>query len=40
MIGRVLLLTTAVLALVACGPEPRDPKKQIGAHPDLPDIHE
>jgi len=40
MIGRVLLLTTAVLALAACGPEPRDPKKQIGANPDLPDIHE
>ena len=34
------LLLTAALALVACGPAPSDPKKQIGANPVLPDIHQ
>jgi glucose/arabinose dehydrogenase len=28
------------LALVACGPSPLDIKRQIGAHPELPDIHQ
>ncbi len=37
---RALLCATAALALVACGPAPSDPKKQIGAHPVLPDIHQ
>jgi glucose/arabinose dehydrogenase len=32
-------LGTALLALAACGPAPGDPKRQIGAHPDLPAPH-
>ena len=37
---RGLLLCAAAIALAACGPEPINPKRQIGAHPYLPDIHE
>ena len=37
---RKLLLGTAAIALVACGPAPINPKRQVGAHPYLPDIHE
>lgn len=37
---RALLCAGAALALVACGPAPTDPRKQIGAHPYLPDIHQ
>jgi hypothetical protein len=40
MIPRALLCTAAALALAACGPQPINPKRQIGAHPDLPDIHQ
>jgi len=36
----ILLCAAAALALAACGPEPHDPKKQIGANPALPDIHQ
>jgi hypothetical protein len=35
-----LLFGVALLALTACGPSPIDPKRQIGAHPYLPDIHQ
>jgi glucose/arabinose dehydrogenase len=35
-----LLLCAAAFALTACGPDPVDPHKQVGAHPYLPDIHE
>lgn len=34
------LTLVAVLALAACGPSPIDPKRQIGANPYLPDIHQ
>jgi len=34
------LTLTAALALAACGPSPIDPKRQIGANPYLPDIHQ
>jgi glucose/arabinose dehydrogenase len=37
---RILLCTAAALALAACGPAPVNPKRQIGAHPYLPDIHQ
>jgi len=40
MTARILLCAAAVLALTACGPDPINPKRQIGAHPYLPDIHE
>ena len=40
MNSRALLCATAALALAACGPAPTDPKKQIGAHPVLPDIYQ
>jgi glucose/arabinose dehydrogenase len=36
----LFLCATAALALAACGPEPINPKRQIGAHPYLPDIHQ
>ncbi|HEX2593085.1 MAG TPA: sorbosone dehydrogenase family protein [Rhizomicrobium sp.] len=35
-----LALLTATLCLSACGPEPGDPKRQIGPHPYLPEIHQ
>jgi glucose/arabinose dehydrogenase len=35
-----LLSAAAVLALTACGPSPINPKRQIGANPYLPDIHQ
>ncbi len=37
---KALLCAAAALALAACGPEPADPRRQIGAHPYLPDIHQ
>jgi glucose/arabinose dehydrogenase len=36
----LLLGTVALFALSACGPAPIDPKRQIGAHPYLPKIHQ
>ena len=36
----LLLGTAALLALCACGPAPIDPKRQIGPHPYLPEIHQ
>ncbi len=36
----LLSCTLTALALAACGPAPIDPKRQIGAHPYLPDIHQ
>lgn len=35
-----LLVCVAALALAACGPDPIDPHRQIGAHPYLPEPHE
>jgi glucose/arabinose dehydrogenase len=35
-----LLCTVGALALAACGPAPQNPNKQVGAHPDLPHIHQ
>jgi glucose/arabinose dehydrogenase len=40
MMARIFLCAAAALALTACGPDPINPKRQIGAHPYLPDIHE
>jgi len=37
---RSQLLFCAALALAACGPRPIDPKRQIGPHPYLPEIHQ
>src|ERR1700759_682619 len=34
------LCVAAMLALAACGPPPIDAKRQIGAHPYLPPIHQ
>jgi hypothetical protein len=36
----LLLGTIALFALNACGPAPIDPRRQIGAHPYLPKIHQ
>ena len=33
-------LLTLALCLAGCGPDPIDPRKQIGPHPVLPDIHQ
>jgi glucose/arabinose dehydrogenase len=35
-----LLLSLTTASLAACGPEPIDPQKQIGANPYLPPIHQ
>jgi glucose/arabinose dehydrogenase len=35
-----LSVAAAALTLAACGPEPVDPHRQIGAHPYLPPIHQ
>ena len=35
-----LLAAAALAALAGCGPSPDDPKKQIGAHPTLPEPHQ
>ena len=40
MTPRALLCATAALALAACGPSAIDPKRQVGPHPYLPDIHQ
>jgi glucose/arabinose dehydrogenase len=40
MTKTVLLCAAAALILTACGPSPINPKRQIGANPYLPDIHE
>jgi glucose/arabinose dehydrogenase len=37
---KYVALFIAALLVSACGPAPTDPKRQIGAHPDLPAIHE
>ncbi|MGC1301228.1 MAG: sorbosone dehydrogenase family protein [Caulobacteraceae bacterium] len=37
---RLGLCGVALAALAACGPSPMDPKRQIGANPDLPAIHQ
>lgn len=37
---RVVVCATAALGIVACGPAPIDPRRQIGAHPYLPPIHQ
>ena len=34
------LMAAGLAGLVACGPAPMDPKRQIGAHPVLPPIHQ
>src|SRR6201986_1461282 len=36
----LLLCAAAALALAACGPSPINPKRQVGADPYLPEIHE
>ncbi len=40
MNSKALLCAAAALSLAACGPDPINPKRQIGAHPYLPDIHQ
>ena len=37
---KLLFCAAAAAALASCGPAPIDPKRQIGAHPYLPDIHQ
>ena len=37
---RLGLFATAVLGLAACGPQPIDPRRQIGPNPYLPEIHQ
>ena len=37
---RLFFCAAAAFALTACGPSPINPKRQIGAHPYLPDIHQ
>jgi hypothetical protein len=39
-IARNLVLAAAAFSLAACGPDPINPKRQIGAHPYLPPIHQ
>jgi glucose/arabinose dehydrogenase len=36
----LLLCAVAIAGLAACGPDPIDPRRQTGAHPYLPDIHQ
>ena len=36
----LFLAATALAGLAACGPAPVDPKRQIGANPYLPDLHQ
>jgi len=40
MKAKLLLLACAAAALAACGPDPINPKRQIGAQPYLPQIHQ
>jgi glucose/arabinose dehydrogenase len=40
MSTKLLLCAAAAVALASCGPAPINPKRQIGAHPYLPDIHQ
>jgi glucose/arabinose dehydrogenase len=35
-----ILLSATALLLGACGPEPTDPKHQVGANPSLPPLHQ
>ncbi|MEP6828777.1 MAG: sorbosone dehydrogenase family protein [Rhizomicrobium sp.] len=37
---KLLLWAVAAVGLASCGPAPINPKRQIGAHPYLPDIHQ
>ncbi len=36
----LMLVVAAAAALSACGPDPSDPRQQIGRHPRLPAIHQ
>jgi hypothetical protein len=38
--NKPLLFCTVALILAACGPSPTNPKRQFGANPYLPDIHQ
>ena len=40
IILRLGVCAAAILSLAACGPKPGDPKRQIGANPYLPEIHQ
>ena len=40
MKAQMAVALAGVALLAACGPKPGDPKRQIGAHPYLPDIHQ
>jgi glucose/arabinose dehydrogenase len=40
MNSKLLFCAAAAVALASCGPAPINPKRQIGAHPYLPDIHQ
>ena len=40
MKARTALQAVALLALAACGPKPGDPRRQLGANPYLPPIHQ
>ncbi len=40
MKARTALQAVALLALAACGPQPGDPRRQLGANPYLPPIHQ
>ncbi len=37
---RVIISCAAIAGLAACGPRPMDPRRQIGAHPWLPPLHQ
>jgi uncharacterized lipoprotein len=37
---RLVAAALAVIALAGCGPDPIDPRRQIGADPYLPPIHQ
>src|ERR1700760_960997 len=36
----LISIAAAAIALMSCGPAPISPKRQIGAHPYLPNIHQ
>ena len=40
MKNRLFLCAGAAMILAECGPDPGDPKRQMGSHPYLPDIHQ
>lgn len=39
-LGRAILITGLLLPLAACGPDPIDPRTQIGPNPPLPEPHQ